>query len=72
MNMIMIMEEELVQVSVEGRMIQMPAALAGLMSQPPIKLSIDGKPVEVPAVSISLDPKGVPIPRLTTIYDAAA
>src|SRR5437870_3089789 len=64
--------EEPVHVNVDGRMVRMSPDMAALLKQPPIKLSIDGKQVEVPAVSISLDPNGVPIPRLTTIYDAAA
>ena len=62
--------EEQVQVTLDGRLVTMPRALADLANQK-VKLKIDGKPVEVPRVSLSYDPAGKPVPRLTTIYDAA-
>jgi CRP-like cAMP-binding protein/Fe-S-cluster-containing dehydrogenase component len=60
------------QLTMEGQWVAMPPALAALAQQPPVKLTIDGQRVEVPRVSISLDPKGKAVPRLTTLFDAAA
>jgi CRP-like cAMP-binding protein/Fe-S-cluster-containing hydrogenase component 2 len=64
--------DDLVQVTLDGQMIAVPRSMAALVNQPPVKLTIDGRPVEVPKVSVSYDPKGQAVPRLTTIYDAAA
>ena len=49
----------------------MPRWMAELSQQPPIPLTIDGKKVQVQRVSVTPDPKGKAVPRLTTIYDAA-
>src|SRR5260370_11695710 len=62
--------EELVQVTLDGHLVTMPRSLADQANQKG-KLKIDGKEVEVPQVSLSYDPVGRPVPRLTTIYDAA-
>jgi CRP-like cAMP-binding protein/Fe-S-cluster-containing dehydrogenase component len=62
--------DDTVQMTLDGRLVTMPRALADVANQK-VRLKIDGTAVEVPRVSISLDPVGRPIPRLTTIYDAA-
>ena len=62
--------DEQVQVSLDGRLVMMPRSMAEQVGKT-VKLTIDGRPVEVPRVSVSDDPKQVPVPRLTTIYDAA-
>jgi CRP-like cAMP-binding protein/Fe-S-cluster-containing dehydrogenase component len=62
--------DEMKQVTIDGRLVTMPAALADVANQT-VRLKIDGKQVEVPRVSLSYDPVGRPVPRLTTIYDAA-
>lgn len=62
---------ETVELTLDGRLVTMPRALADLVQQPPIALTIDGQAVEVPRVSLSFDPTEKPIARLTTIYDAA-
>jgi CRP-like cAMP-binding protein/Fe-S-cluster-containing dehydrogenase component len=67
----MIAAADTVQVMMEGRLVDMPAALAELTSHPPVQLAVDGKSVEVPLVSVDLDPAGRPIARRTSIYDAA-
>jgi CRP-like cAMP-binding protein/Fe-S-cluster-containing hydrogenase component 2 len=63
--------DESIELMIDGRMVTMPRALADLVNQPPIGVTIDGVAVEVPRVSLSYDPTDKPIPRLTTIYDAA-
>jgi CRP-like cAMP-binding protein/Fe-S-cluster-containing dehydrogenase component len=62
--------DEPVQITLDGRLVTMPRSLADVANQK-IRLKIDGKVVEVPRVSLSYDPVGRPVPRLTTIYDAA-
>ncbi|MBL8798697.1 MAG: cyclic nucleotide-binding domain-containing protein [Planctomycetia bacterium] len=63
--------DETIEMMFDGRMVAMPRALAALVEQPPVRVTIDGQAVEVPRVSLSYDPTDKPIPRLTTIYDAA-
>lgn len=63
--------DELVQVPIEGQLVQMPRSMADLLKQPPATVTIDGKKVTVPRVSVKYDPKGKAVPHLTTIYDAA-
>jgi CRP-like cAMP-binding protein/Fe-S-cluster-containing hydrogenase component 2 len=63
--------DDLVQATVDNQLITMPRALAEAVAKPPLKVKIDGQLVEVPAVSVSTDPRGKVVPRLTTIYDAA-
>jgi CRP-like cAMP-binding protein/Fe-S-cluster-containing hydrogenase component 2 len=63
--------EELVQVTLDGRLVSMPPEMAKVAGEK-VKLTIDDQPVEVPRVSVTLDPVGRPVPRLTTIYDAAS
>jgi CRP-like cAMP-binding protein/Fe-S-cluster-containing hydrogenase component 2 len=62
--------DERVQVILDGRLVMMPRAMAEQVGKT-VKLTIDGRPAEVPRVSVSDDPKQAPVPRLTSIYDAA-
>src|SRR5438132_9750664 len=61
-----------VQVTIEGQMITTLRSTAELLNQPPLEVEIDGQAVSVPRVSLSHDPTGRGVLRLTTIYDAAA
>jgi CRP-like cAMP-binding protein/Fe-S-cluster-containing hydrogenase component 2 len=63
--------DDLVQADFDGQIVTMPRSMSDLLGKPPIALTIDGKKVEVPLVSVTPDPKGKAVPRLTTIYDAA-
>lgn len=63
--------EDVVTMTLDGRLVTLPRELADLAAQPPARVTIDGKAVEVPRVSVSYDPVGTPVPRRTTIYDAA-
>src|SRR5438128_2016982 len=62
--------EQPVQVTIESMLVTLPPDLARVANQK-IKLKIDGKEVEVNKVSVTWDPTGRPIPRLTTLFDAA-
>ena len=62
--------DDLVQADIDGQIVTMPRSMSDLLGKPPIALTIDGKKVEVPLVSVTPDPKGKAVPRLTTIYDA--
>jgi len=64
--------DDLVQVSMQGQMVTMPRSMAEELNKPLMDVTIDGKEAKVPRVSLSFDPRGKAIPRLTTIYDAAA
>ena len=63
--------DDSVQATIAGQMLSVPRWMADLAQQPPIPLTIDGRKVEVPRVSVTADPKGKAVPRLTTLYDAA-
>ncbi len=63
--------DDLVQTTIDGQLLTLPRAMAELAQLPALALTIDGTKVEVPRVSISFDPKGKVVPRVTTIYDAA-
>jgi CRP-like cAMP-binding protein/Fe-S-cluster-containing hydrogenase component 2 len=63
--------DDLVQATVDGRLVALPRAMADMLRQPPVAVTIDGHKLEVPRVSLSFDPTDKPIPRATTIYDAA-
>jgi CRP-like cAMP-binding protein/Fe-S-cluster-containing hydrogenase component 2 len=58
------------QLTMEGILVTLPRSLADLAGRT-ARLTIDGREVEVPMVSLSRDPVDRPVPRLTTIYDAA-
>src|SRR5436305_3695719 len=62
--------EQPVQVTIENMLVTLPPDLARVANQK-IKLKVDGKDVEVNKVSVTPDPTGKLIPRLTTIFDAA-
>ncbi len=72
--------DDLVEFVYEGRVLAVSTPLKDLLSQPPIKLSIDGQEVEIKGASLKkdeagrfvMDPDGNPVLRPTTIYDAAA
>jgi CRP-like cAMP-binding protein/Fe-S-cluster-containing dehydrogenase component len=59
------------QLIMEGVLVTLPRSQADLAGQQ-ARLTIDGKRVEVPKLSLSYDPAGKPVPRPTTIFDAAA
>ena len=63
--------DDLVQADIDGQIVTMPRSMADLLGQPPIALTVDGKKVQVPHVSVTQDPRGKAVPRLTTLYDAA-
>src|SRR5262245_52069267 len=64
--------EEMVPLVIEDHVVELPKAAADLLKDPPVKLTIDGREVEVPRATLGKDPHtGQPAPRPTTIYDAA-
>jgi CRP-like cAMP-binding protein/Fe-S-cluster-containing hydrogenase component 2 len=71
--------DDLVQFVYEGRSLDLPPSLKELLDQPPIKLTIDGKEVEISQATLKKDENGRyvndadgnPVLRPTTIYDAA-
>ena len=72
--------DEMVEFVYEGRTLAVSTPLKDLLSQPPIKLTIDGHEVEIKGASLKKDEQGRfvkdadgnPVLRPTTIYDAAA
>jgi len=64
--------EEIVPVILDGQVVELEKSAADLLKAPPVKLTIDGKQVEIARATLQKDPiSGESKPRLTTIYDAA-
>src|SRR5436190_18586041 len=64
--------QQTVSMIIEDHHIEVEKSLADLLKTPPVRLTIDGKDVEVPATSLAEDPATKkPFARPTTIYDAA-
>jgi CRP-like cAMP-binding protein/Fe-S-cluster-containing hydrogenase component 2 len=64
--------EETVPLIIEDHYVEIEKSAAELLTLPPVKLTIDGREVEVPRATLARDPvTGQPVPRPTTIYDAA-
>ena len=64
--------EEIVPVVLDGQVVELEKSAADLLKAPPVKLTIDGKQVEIARATLQKDPiSGESKPRLTTIYDAA-
>ncbi len=65
-------QEEIVPLIIEDHYVEIEKSAAELLKLPPVKLTIDGREVEVPRARLVTDPvSGQPVPRATTIYDAA-
>jgi Fe-S-cluster-containing hydrogenase component 2/CRP-like cAMP-binding protein len=62
--------DDSVHLVMEGVLVNLTPSQADKAHQT-IQLTIDGKKIEVPKLSLSYDPTGRPVPRETTIYDAA-
>jgi CRP-like cAMP-binding protein/Fe-S-cluster-containing hydrogenase component 2 len=63
---------DLVSVVFDDHVVDLDQNAASLLKKPPVKLTIDGKEVEVPLATLSKDPNtGKDVARPTTIYDAA-
>lgn len=63
---------DLVSVVYEDHVVDLEQNAAELLKKPPVKLTIDGKEVEVPLATLSTHPNtGKAVARPTTIYDAA-
>lgn len=64
--------EELFPMVVDGRVVELDRIASDLLKAPPIKISIDGKEVEIARATLSKNPiTGELKPKLTTILDAA-
>lgn len=64
--------EELFPMVVDGRVVELDRIAADLLKAPPIKITIDGKEVEIARARLSKNPiTGELKPKLTTILDAA-
>lgn len=64
--------QDLVSVVYDDHVVDLDQNAASLLRKPPVKLTIDGKEVEVPLATLSRDPNtGKEFARPTTIYDAA-
>ncbi len=63
---------DMVSVVFDDRVVDLDQNAASLLKKPPVKLTIDGKVVEVPLATLTRDPNtGKDVARPTTIYDAA-
>jgi CRP-like cAMP-binding protein/Fe-S-cluster-containing hydrogenase component 2 len=63
---------DLVSIVFDDHVVDLDQNTASLLKKPPVKLTIDGKEVEVPLATLSRDPNtGQNVARPTTIYDAA-
>jgi CRP-like cAMP-binding protein/Fe-S-cluster-containing hydrogenase component 2 len=63
---------DLVSVVFDDHVVDLDQNAASLLQKPPVKLTIDGREVEVPLATLTKDPNtGKNVPRPTTIYDAA-
>src|ERR1041385_7232747 len=64
--------QQTVALVVEDHRIDVEKSLADLLMAPPVKLTIDGRQLEVPATTLAPDPAtNKPVARPTTIYDAS-
>ena len=64
--------EELFPMVVDGRVVELDRIASDLLKAPPIKITIDGKEVEIARATLSKNPiTGELKPKLTTILDAA-
>jgi CRP-like cAMP-binding protein/Fe-S-cluster-containing hydrogenase component 2 len=64
--------EEIVPLVIEGYYVELEKSVAELLKLPPVKLTIDGREVEVPRTTLVTDPvTGERVTKPTTIYDAA-
>jgi CRP-like cAMP-binding protein/Fe-S-cluster-containing dehydrogenase component len=63
---------DLVSVVYDDHVVDLEQSAAELLKKPPVKLTVDGREVEVPLATLSKDPNtGENVARPTTIYDAA-
>jgi CRP-like cAMP-binding protein/Fe-S-cluster-containing dehydrogenase component len=64
--------ENIASLVLEDHVVEVEQEVAALLSRPPVKLTIDGREVEVPPATLGRDPNtGREYARPTTIYDAA-
>lgn len=63
--------EELFPMVVDGRVVELDRIASDLLKAPPIKLTIDGKEVEIARATLKNSVTGELKPKLTTILDAA-
>src|SRR4051812_32314071 len=64
--------EDMVPLVIEDHVVTMEKSAAELLNMPPVKVTIDGREIEVRRATLGKDPvTGQPVPRPTTIYDAA-